>query len=136
MVLELPLPDLRGYAPGYGKTFTRGIRRFVCADSSIDELTVSRGKTSGRGENVQTSIGIEGFVYVRPSYDRLVDLELSLVKEDRTIATATVHDIDAGEEYRTKFKTRLKLPLEELEAGFEGEPQPKLKIVLSVADND
>lgn len=136
MVLELPLPDLRKFARGYAKTFSQELQGFVCEDSSIAELTVSRGKTSGRGNNAETSIDLEGIVYVRPSYDRLADLELSLVKDDRTIATATIRGINAEEDYRTKFKTRLKLSLQDFEGAFDGKPSPKLKIMMSVMDND
>jgi len=110
MVLELPVPDLRG----------------------LLQATVRR--SPGRFEDSSAGLIIDK--HVRPSYDRLVDLELRVVKEDRTIATETIHDIDAGEEYRTKFKTRLKLSLQKLEAAFEGEPPPTLKIVMSIMEND
>lgn len=136
MILELPLPQVLDFATGYGKTFSKDIESFVCDDTSIVTLTVIRGKSSGRGDKAKILIDFEGQIYVRPSFDRLVDVEFSVLQGENSIGETAAREIDAGEEYKTKFKATLKLPLQDLEEAFAGEMPPILKIVMSVIDND
>ena len=136
MVLELPLPDLGDLAVGSTKNIGQKLRHFVCEDTSIHALLVKRGRDKKRDGSLETSLDLQGFLYVRPSFDRLVNVELTLLKDDAVIAKAVKRRIDAEEGDRTKFKTSFKVQAEEFDAIFGQEPFPTLKLVVSVADND
>lgn len=132
MVLEIPLGWLGRLERGQGQALGPEISNYVCDDVSLVTLRVSRGKGGGKTRAV---VEFLGFVSVRNSYDRLVDLDLSLLSGEKAIASAVIHRVDAEENKNTKFQAQMTIPRAEFEAAFEGEPQPTLKIVMRVQDN-
>ena len=135
MILELEVPGLGDLSPGESRGIGGPLRRFVCDDASIHTLRVERGRDRKRGGRRETSLVLEGMVHVRESYDRLVNLELTLAKGTRVFAEQTVYRIDAEEEKYRKFKATLALSFEDFDELITGDPVPHLKIVMSVFDN-
>ncbi len=136
MVLEVPLQELADLPTGKPKNIGSKLRYFVCEDTSVQALVFTRGRNKKRKGHRETPLDLEGFLYVRPSFDRLANVELSVIKGDVVIAHDVQYRIDAEEGKRSRFKTSFKFPAEEFQAIFGEEPYPKLKIVLSVIDND
>ena len=136
MILELEVPGLGDLGPEESRFVDGQLQRYVCDDASIHSLQVGRGRDRKRGGRQETSLVIEGKVHVRPSYDRLVDLELTLTKGTRVFGELKVSRIDAEEGQNRKFKARLALSPEDLEELVTGGPVPSLKIVMSVSDNN
>lgn len=136
MVLEVPVSGLGSLPPRAARNFGAQLRDYVCDDVKIHTLSVRKGRTRKRQGRLETSLDLEVMLYVRPSYDRLVDLHFSFIKEDEVVLQARKNQIDAEEGYYPKFKHTFKLPVDEFERIFNQEPVPKLKIKMSVEDND
>lgn len=128
MVLELPLDKLRDEAPGGLYTFTDQ-QKFVCDDASLTLLVV-RKTVDRKAKRVE--LKLESTVFVRPSYDRTVNLRFTVVREGRALEGFTDQEISAKEkEYRSDRST-LVLPLEAFEQALAGEPRGFLKVVMVV----
>lgn len=128
MILEAPLPVL----PGFKRTlFGRELAEFTCDDVSLRELSYQ--VTGNRKDpDRPTEIDVAGWLWVPSSFDREVDVALTVKNGDETLGTNTKLRISAEEGRRSFF--RLKVPIIRLR-GITGSSLPVVEITMTVRDN-
>lgn len=83
-----------------------GLRDYVCDDVSFNALSVRRR----RGKGGFAAIEIRGALWVRPSYDRDVDLSFVLTNGERVLRRQERRRLDSEEGKVTEFKEVVALP--------------------------
>lgn len=133
MVLELPFAKVRGLDQGEGTPF-KGLETYVCDDTRLTRLVVTRTRASERKGDVYT---FDGTVAVGNSHDRWVTIDLDLVLLDAVLAKASVVDLDAEEEKERDFQLKLEVPAEATARLFAAEGQgAQFRLKVSVQDNN
>jgi hypothetical protein len=127
MVVELPLDRLKVEEPGGVYPFTDQ-DKFVCDDVSIPLILLTKSTTWSKGIKLR----IQATVFVRPSYDRKVTIQCSLVGGPGTPQTVTMLEISAKEKQRRSDSGSLELSKEAFEQLFKGDNPAKLKLVMTV----
>jgi hypothetical protein len=132
MVLDLPLTDLSTLPLKVPKKYT-GIRNNICDDVSFTFLEVL--KRSGPHTNgvPATILEVHGALWVRPSYDRDVDLRFELVKDEAVLLREVLAHLDAEEGKVLEFKQKLTLSPTLTSALAEASP-PELRITMYVRE--
>ena len=134
MILDLPLKDFQRLTSGSGKDI-KEVQKYYCDDLTISRLVITKKEESHRGKPSGLHLEIDGSLYVRPSYDRLVTLRFDAVKGEDRLATIQVSDISVGEGRTKGFKADLYVHPAALDRLFaEGMPA-LLRVVVTVQDN-
>jgi hypothetical protein len=132
MVLDLPLTDFSSLPLKVPKKYT-GIRNNVCDDVSFTFLEVLK-RTGPHTNGVPTTIlEVHGALWVRPSYDRDVDLRFELVKDEAVLLREVLAHLDAEEGKILEFKQKLTLSPTLTSALAEASP-PELRITMYVRE--
>jgi len=134
MVLELPLPDLRETARSHNLSAGTEIRNFVCDAVTLHHLVIVRGKTRGKGAKAQVPLELTGVVTVGSSRDKEVLVNYSFMKEETAIATFATKRTEVEEERSKAFRVKLRMSEAKLRTLYEGDPEPVLKIMVTVWD--
>jgi len=128
MVLETVLP----VAPGFRRTqLRREIADFTCDGVALQDVWYQvRGNR--RAADQPTTLVLDGVVAVPPSFDREVDVLVTITAGGDTLGHQQALRIDAEEGRRTPF--RLRVPIARL-SGIIGDAPPTAAITLIVRDN-
>ncbi len=135
MVLELPLSDLSALAGGELVEYQDEIREFFCDDVALRHFQIERQKTRGSDATAQVTFRIRGTLYVRPSHDREVALDITIGKGEDVVAETRLTEIEAEEKKRKAFKQRFVVPQRRLLEAFSSDPTPTLRITMWVRDD-
>lgn len=135
MVLELPLADLSALADGEIVAYQEEIREYFCDDVALRHLQIERQKTRGSNTSSQVTFRIRGTLYVRPSHDREVALDISINKGDEIVAETRLAEIEAEEKKRRAFQRRFVVSQSRLVQAFSSDPPPTLRITMWVRDD-
>ena len=128
MVTELPLARLKVEEPGNVYPFT-DLDKFVCDDVSIPLIVITKSTTWSK----RIKLLIKATVFVRPSFDRKVTIQCSLVGGPGTLKTITELEISAKEKQLRSDSSSLEMSNEAFENLFKGDNPGKLKLVMTVA---
>ena len=133
MVLQIPLTDVRQLEVGTQRKLP-SLRKYLCDENvSIIALYVEKIATGSRRER-GIALSVDGTLFVSDSYDRLVDVGLRLMRNERVYASNTIRSISAEEERAIPFKVLLPVSQAVLDEAF-AEGEPKLELTLTVRDN-
>lgn len=135
MVLELPLSDLSSLADGELVEYQNEIRDFFCDDVALRHFQIERQKTRGPDASTQVTFRVRGTLYVRPSHDREVALDITIGKGEEVVAETRLTEIEAEEKKRKAFKQRFVVSQSRLREAFSSEPVPTLRITMWVRDD-
>ena len=127
MVIELPLDRLQEPESGNFYTFTEQ-DKFVCDDVSIPVLVITKSTTSFQ----RVRLLIKATAYVRPSFDRKVFIQCSIVGGSLKINPASDLQISAKEKKYRSDSTVIDLSQDEFDTLFKGDHRGKLKMVMTV----
>lgn len=128
MVLELAMDKLKTGELVDLYSFT-GLEKFVCDDASLP-LVVIRKTINPSAKRVE--LKIESTVYVRPSYDRKVNLRYSIISAGKALPAVTEHQVSAKErKYRSDSSTLI-LTKDEFDNLFQDDHHGVLKVVMTV----
>jgi hypothetical protein len=132
MVLDLSLTDLSTLPPKVPKRYV-GIRNNICDDVSFTFLEVLKRSGPRAGGVPTTILEVHGALWVRPSYDRDVDLRFELVKGESILLRELLAHLDAEEGKVLEFTQKLTLSPMLASALAEASP-PELRITMSVRE--
>lgn len=132
MVLEVPFEGLEALKNGESKEVNT-LNNFICDDTSLQALTLMR---LPRGGHEKSSFQVDVLVFVRPSFDRMVGLFLTLMDGDREISSMAMTGIRASETRVSVGHGAWEMKADELKALGEEGHHPKLKILMKVVPND
>ena len=127
MVTELPLDRLKIEEPGNVYPFTDQ-DQFVCDDVSIPLIVITKSVTWSN----RIKLLIKTTVFVRPSFDRKVTIQCSIVGGASPIHAMTELEISAKEKQRRSDSSSLEISKEEFDNLFKGDNHGKLKLVMTV----
>jgi hypothetical protein len=130
MVLELPLDRLKDDSPGGVYSFTDQ-DKFVCDDVSIPLITIKKSVTLSK----RIKLTIKATTYVRPSYDRNVIIQCSIINNASTLKHVQELQFSAEEKKYQSDSTSIELSREEFDSLFAGDAHGKLKLVMTVASD-
>jgi len=128
MVLELPLDRLKVEEPGNVYPFTDQ-DKFVCDGVSLPIILITKSTTWSD----QVKLTIKATAYVRPSFDRKVTIQSSIIGGTGAISTIAELHISAKEKQNRSDSSSLEISKEEFNNLFKGESHGKLKLVMTVA---
>lgn len=127
MVIELPLDRLKVEEPGNFYPYTDQ-DKFVCDGVSLPIILITKSTTWSN----RIKLTIKATAYVRPSYDRKVTIQCSIIGGASVIGTRTELEISAKEKQNRSDSASLEISKEEFENLFKGESHSKLKLVMTV----
>lgn len=127
MVIEVPLDRLKEPELGNVYPFTAQ-DQFVCDDVSIPLVLITKSTTWSK----RVKLLIKATVYVRPSYDRKVLIQCSVIQGPGKISTGTELQISAKEKQNRSDSSSLELSQDEFDTLFKGDSRGKLKLVMTV----
>lgn len=129
MVLEIALP----VSDGAKRTkFGADIAHYLCDDVSLNDLTYQvRGNRQYPAR--KTDIEFTGWVVVPNSFDREVDVLMTIRQGTEILGSKGKFKIGAEEGRRTPF--RLRVPVSRLRAVTDPASPPVVEITLTVRDN-
>lgn len=130
MVLELPLDRLKDDSHGGVYSFTDQ-DKFVCDDVSIPLITIKKSVTSSK----RIKLTIKATTYVRPSYDRNVIIQCSIIINASTLKHVQELQFSAEEKKYQSDSTSIELSREEFDSLFTGDGHGKLKLVVAVTSD-
>lgn len=129
MIVHAPLPVL----PGFKRTqFGREVADVTCDDVSLRALSYQVTGNRTRQDR-PTVLAFEGAVVVPPSFDREVDVLITVTRGGETLGSRGAFRIDAEEGRQTGF--RVAVPISRLEPFVAGEGAPAVEITVTVRDN-
>ncbi len=127
MVIEVPLERLKEPELGNVYPFTAQ-DQFVCDDVSIPLILITKSTTWSK----RVKLLIKATAYVRPSYDRKVLIQCSIIGGQAKISTVTELQISAKEKQNRSDSSSLELSQDEFDTLFKGDSHGKLKLVMTV----
>jgi hypothetical protein len=127
MVIELPLDRLKVEELGNVYPYTDQ-DKFVCDGVSLPIILISKATTWSK----RIKLTIKATAYVRPSYDRKVRIQCSIIGGASAISTITELEISAKEKQNRSDSSSLEISKEEFDNIFKGENHGKLKLVMTV----
>ena len=130
MVIELPLDRLKVEEPGNTYPYTDQ-DKYVCDGVSLPLILITKSTTWSK----RVKLTIKATAYVRPSYDRKVRVQCSIIGGARAINTITELEISAKEKQNRSDSSSLEISKEEFDNLFKGENPGKLKLVISVTSD-
>lgn len=132
MILDLPFPDPSRLRPGTVRRYGEETQEYFCDDVAVYDLNLSRGKRSKSSPEILFKI--DGLLYVRPSFDRLVDLDLVVLNGETELGRSRLIDIDAEEKKTTPFKTTMALDISAMERALAQGTRPILRLIVVVRE--
>jgi hypothetical protein len=127
MVIELPLDRLKLEEPGNFYPFTDQ-EKFVCDGVSLPIVLITKSTTWSK----RIRLTIKATTYVRPSYDRKVRIQCSIIGGSITIAKIAELEISAKEKQNRSDSASIEISSDEFDNLFKGESHGKLKLVMTV----
>lgn len=129
MILEAPLPVL----PGFKRTqFGKEIADYACDDVSLRELSYQvTGNRKDAGK--PATLDFQGWVVVPNSFDREVDVVITVMNGAEKLGSRGAFRIDAEEGGRTPFRVKVAIP--RLDSFTGPSAAPKVQITVTVRDN-
>jgi len=127
MVIEVPLDRLKDPEPGNVYPFTAQ-DQFVCDDVSIPLILITKSTTWSK----RVKLSIKATAYVRPSYDRRVLIQCSILGGSGKTNPVTELQISAKEKQNRSDSSSLELSQDEFDTLFTGDSHGKLKLVMTV----
>jgi hypothetical protein len=127
MVIELPLDRLKVEEPGDEYPFTNQ-DKFVCDDVSLPLVLIRKSTTWSK----RVKLTIKATVFVRPSYDRKVIIQCSIVGGAGAASPVTELQISAKEKQYRSDSSSLELSQEAFDDLFKGDHHGTLKLVMAV----
>ncbi len=127
MVLELPLDKLGTPELGDVYSFTEQ-DKFVCDDVSLPIILIRKSVNRSK----QVVLSIKTTAYVRPSYDRKVTIDYSILRDGVTLGAHSVQEISAKEKENRTDSSTLVLSGEAFESLFKDGSHGRLKLVVVV----
>ena len=127
MVIELPLGRLKVEELGNLYPYTDQ-NKSVCDGVSLPIILIKKSTTWSN----HIKLTIKATAYVRPSYDRKVRIQCSIIGGASEISTITELEISAKEKQHRSDSSSLEITKEEFDNLFKGENQGKLKLVMTV----
>jgi len=128
MVIELPLVKLKTTELGDVYSFTDQ-DKFICDDVSIPIILIKKSINWSK----QVELNIKTTVYVRPSFDRKVTLQYSIIQAGSALNLRTIQEISAKEKQNRSDSSTLVLSKDAFEGLLNSENPGKLKLVMTVA---
>jgi len=128
MVIELPLDRLKTEEPGNVYPFTEQ-DKYVCDGVSLPVILITKSTTWSN----QVKLTIKATAYVRPSFDRKVTIQSSIIGETGVISTVAELQISAKEKQNRSDSASLEIAKEAFDHLLKGESHGKLKLVMTVA---
>lgn len=130
MVLDLSLIGIPELPPRVAKKYPE-VRNGVCDDVSFTFLEVLFRRTAHESG---ITLEVRGALWVRPSYDRDVDLRFEIVRGKTILIREVLKHLDAEEGYALEFKKHLSLSPEIVSAIKGGPNAPHLRITVYVRE--
>jgi hypothetical protein len=130
MVIEIPLDRLKSPEPGNTYAFTDQ-DKFVCEDVSIPLIVL---KKSTNWSN-QVELNLKTTVYVRPSFDRKVTIQYSILKAGSALNGRTTQEISAKEKQYRSDSSTLVISKDDFDNLLKGESAGKLKLIMTVVSD-
>jgi hypothetical protein len=127
MVIELPLDRLKVEEPGNLYPYTDQ-DKFVCDGVSLPIILITKSTTWSK----RIKLTIKATAYVRPSYDRKVRIQCSIIGGASPISPTMELEISAKEKQNRSDSSSLEISREEFDNLFKGENRGKLKLVMTV----
>ena len=127
MVIELPLDRLKIEEPGNVFPFTDQ-DKFVCDGVSLPIILITKTTTWSN----RIKLTIKATAYVRPSFDRKVTIQCSIISGGSMIGTLTELLISAKERQNRSDSSSLEISKDEFNNLFKGENHGKLKLVMTI----
>ena len=112
-----------------GGSLWESFRNVVVADTSLRTLTIEPKWRRGGG----LRLDVTSELYVRPSHDKRVSLQLELMAGDRLIARDTLTSIDAEEKRSKEVKSRFEIGAGGV-AALRAAERPELRITMTVVE--
>lgn len=131
MLLELPFGDFAAMKDGGSKMYTDQAK-YVCDDVILEKIKIKK-KIKDGGQLIRLVITSD--IYVRPSYDRAVDLRFTLLKGTSSTASTDLRQVPTKEQRTKEVDAQLELSADAFDRLFSGPDQPVLKVVLAVSAN-
>lgn len=127
MVIELPLARLKAEEPGNVYPFTDQ-NQFVCDGVSLPLILITKSTTWSK----RVKLTIKASAYVRPSFDRKVIIQCSLIAGTGLLGTVTELEISAKEKQYRSDSASVEISREEFDDLVKGDGSGKLKLVMTV----
>jgi hypothetical protein len=127
IVIEVPLTRLKAQEPGDFYAFTDQ-DKFVCDDVSIPIILIKKSINWSK----QVELNIKTTVYVRPSFDRKVTLQYSIIQTGSALNLRTLQEISAKEKQNRSDSSTVVLSKDAFEGLLNSENPGMLKLVMTV----
>lgn len=128
MLIELPLDRLQADEFGNVYPFTEQ-DKFVCDDVSLPLVLITKSITWSK----RIKLSIKATAFVRPSFDRKVTIQCSILGASGVISTGAELEISAKEKQNRSDTASLELSKEAFDSLFKGDSHGKLRLVMTVA---
>ena len=134
MILDLPFPNVTSLEAGSSLRLAE-VYKYICDQHVLLRGLIVEKRYKGPRRARSLELVMAGQAFVAESYDRRIDIGLTILSGDSQIATQVLRNLKAEEKHATPFAIVVPVDEQKLRTAYAAAKQPTLQLTVTVRDD-